>query len=81
MILNHMERGPKRLLPCGGASPSPAAPPTAAVTLKLIAKVSQFSSEQTLLLQLLPQELAALHVIFNMHSSIVLDFDFYNDGY
>ena len=65
MILNHMgESGPKRLLSCGGASPSPAAPPTAAVTPKLIGKALQFSIEQAPQLQLSPQELAALQVLF-----------------
>ena len=71
MILNHMESGPKRLLPCGGASPSPAAPPTAAVTPKLIGKVLQFSTEQAPQLQLSPQELAALQVLFKKTQPVI----------
>jgi hypothetical protein len=61
MIMTHMDIGPKGFLPCS-PSPSPAATPNAAVQLKIIEKISHFSSQQAAPLQLLPRELVALTV-------------------
>ena len=62
MIMTHMDIGPKGFLPCCSPSPSPAATPNAAVQLKIIEKISHFSSQQAAPLQLLPRELVALAV-------------------
>ena len=59
--MTHMDIGPKGFLPCS-PSPSPAATPNAAVQLKIIEKISHFSSQQAAPLQLLPRELVALTV-------------------
>jgi hypothetical protein len=62
MIMAHMDSGPKGFLPCSSPSPSLAATPNAAVKLKIIEKISHFSSQQAAPLQLLPCELLALKV-------------------